>query len=167
MQRVRWLASRAPLALLGWAKAGSSLLAQQGAKSCPGRHGGHHLVSRQEKSRVAPAGDQGGGGRVRNASLLQARAQTPALLLLLMPVRHSLLLTDPFLGDLSLALAHPCPQPQHSTYFGGSPQGSWKGLEQDWPWVSVMRGREVGPPWASTERRFPLGTGSPRLQGAL
>ena len=36
---------------------------------------------------------------MRSASLLQARAQTPALLLLLMPVRHSLLLTDLFLGD--------------------------------------------------------------------
>ena len=58
---------------------------------------------------------------MRSTSLLQARAQTPALLLLLMPVRHSLLLTDLFLGDLSLALAHPCPQPQHSTCSGGSP----------------------------------------------
>lgn len=48
VQRVRWLASRAPLALLGWANPGSSRLAQQGAKSCPGRGEGHHLVSRQK-----------------------------------------------------------------------------------------------------------------------
>ena len=96
-------------------------------------------MSRQEKSGGTPAGDLGAGGPVRSASLLQAReageepltspgqrGQTPALLLLRMPARHSLLLTDPFLGDLSLVLAHPCSQPQHGTCFGGSPQGFWK-----------------------------------------
>ena len=107
-------------------------------------------MSRQEKSGGTPAGDLGAGGQVRSASLLQAReageepltspgqrCQTPALLLLRMPARHSLLLlrmparhslllTDPFLGDLSLVLAHPCSQPQHGTCFGGSPQGFWK-----------------------------------------
>lgn len=111
--------------------------------------------------------------RVRSASLLQARAQTPALLLLLMPVRHSLLLTDPFLGDLSLALAHPCPQPQHSTCSGGSLQGSLEAdLEQDWPWVSVVRGLEVGPAMGQHRKEIPpwkglsqTARGSLRLEG--
>ena len=76
---MRWLASRAPPALLGWANPGSSRLAQQGAKSCPGRGGGHHLVSRQEKSGGTPAGDLGAGGGVRSTSLLQAREARPQL----------------------------------------------------------------------------------------